>query len=307
MFRRSLPLLATLLAFTIIGCGKKSPTGPSPESGTKIIDVKGDLAFGNVHVNTVAARTFTISNSGTASLSFTGFTAQGGTGSAGFAASPLTGTVPAGSSRTITVQFAPTEPKFYSAVLHVTGDQTAGNEAINISGTGTADLPIIDSFTADPSVIDPGQSSTLNWSVRNATSASIKPSPGDVPLSGSAVVSPVISVTYTLTATNADGASTKTVMVRLNVPDVEYVVTGTPRASVITYSGRNESTLQASSANLPWSYQFSPAKTGDFLYVSAQNDAASGCITVQIKKRGSVYRDATSCGAYVIATASGSW
>jgi hypothetical protein len=90
--------------------------------------------------------------------------------------------------------------------------------------------------------------------------------------------------------------------------NVEYRVTGgTIRANLITYSGRGETTLQDSHVDLPWSYTFTPIATGDFLYVSAQNDLPTGCIKVQIFRRGSLYREGESCGAYVIATASGSY
>lgn len=53
--------------------------------------------------------------------------------------------------------------------------------------------------------------------------------------------------------------------------------------------------------------KFVPIESGQFLYVSAQNDLASGCIKVQILKRGSVWKESESCGAYVIADAYGSY
>lgn len=50
-------------------------------------------------------------------------------------------------------------------------------------------------------------------------------------------------------------------------------------------------------------YIFSP---GDFLYISAQNRASSGTITVTIKLNGATFKQSTSSGAFAIATASGS-
>jgi hypothetical protein len=87
---------------------------------------------------------------------------------------------------------------------------------------------------------------------------------------------------------------------------VEYHVTGTgtSRANLITYATANGGTAQAGPAALPWRFEWL-AKAGDFLYVSAQNDSASGCIKVVILRRAVQFRQTESCGAFVIATASG--
>ena len=52
---------------------------------------------------------------------------------------------------------------------------------------------------------------------------------------------------------------------------------------------------------------FSEKKSpGTFVYVSAQNNQASGTVVVTIYRDGEVFKTSTSMGAYVIATASGS-
>jgi len=73
-------------------------------------------------------------------------------------------------------------------------------------------LPVIASFTATPTSINAGQSSTLQWSVQNSTSVSIS-SIGTVAASGTNSVTPAATTTYTLTATNAAGSVTKTATV----------------------------------------------------------------------------------------------
>jgi len=81
--------------------------------------------------------------------------------------------------------------------------------------------PVIYSFTANPTNIYAGNSSTLSWKVSNATSISIDHGIGTVGPIGETLVFPVISTTYTLTATNAAGFLTKgtTVFVsRLSLP-----------------------------------------------------------------------------------------
>jgi len=80
--------------------------------------------------------------------------------------------------------------------------------------TVSAAVPVVASFTATPTSIDAGQSSTLQWSVTNADSVSIT-SLGTVSNSGTRSVSPTTTTTYTLTATNAAGSVTRTATVEV--------------------------------------------------------------------------------------------
>jgi hypothetical protein len=79
-------------------------------------------------------------------------------------------------------------------------------------------LPAITSFTATPSSITSGQSSTLSWSVTGATS--LRLNPGNITVTGqtSRSVSPTSTTTYTLTATNNAGSLARSVMVTVNLP-----------------------------------------------------------------------------------------
>ncbi len=77
--------------------------------------------------------------------------------------------------------------------------------------------PVIASFSANPSTINAGQSSTLSWgAVTNATSAAIDPDIGGVPTPGSTTVSPNTTRTYTLTATGCGGTVRKQVTIVVN-------------------------------------------------------------------------------------------
>lgn len=75
--------------------------------------------------------------------------------------------------------------------------------------------PVINFFKAEPSQIKYGESSTLSWDVSNATTVEIDHGIGQVPLSGSTVVKPESDTTYTLTAKNIDGTSTKTCTIKV--------------------------------------------------------------------------------------------
>src|SRR5215467_13840323 len=64
------------------------------------------------------------------------------------------------------------------------------------------------SFSAEPTSIQRGQSSTLRWQVSGATSISLDQSIGAVQNAGNRRVTPDSSTTYTLTATGPGGTTT---------------------------------------------------------------------------------------------------
>ena len=78
--------------------------------------------------------------------------------------------------------------------------------------------PVIETFAARPSSIERGQSSTLKWSVRNATNVKIEPSIGAVQPGGSRQVFPQSTGTYTLTATGPGGTAEDTASVSVTIP-----------------------------------------------------------------------------------------
>jgi peptidoglycan-associated lipoprotein len=78
--------------------------------------------------------------------------------------------------------------------------------------------PRIDTFAAEPSTLERGQSSTLRWTVANATNMSIDQGIGAIQANGSRQVTPGNSTTYTLTASGAGGTDTRSVTVSVNAP-----------------------------------------------------------------------------------------
>jgi peptidoglycan-associated lipoprotein len=77
---------------------------------------------------------------------------------------------------------------------------------------------VIGSFTAEPSTIVKGESSTLRWSVSNATSVTIDGGIGTVQASGSRSVSPTENTTYRMTASGAGGDAVAAVTVYVTTP-----------------------------------------------------------------------------------------
>ncbi|MDD5313488.1 MAG: FHA domain-containing protein, partial [Dehalococcoidia bacterium] len=90
--------------------------------------------------------------------------------------------------------------------------------------------PVISSFTASPSYIQPGYSTTLTWSVNNASTVSISPTIGTVASSGSYTLTPGSTTTYVLSAGN--GAGTVTASTTVTVAPVLTTYTTTSSASV---------------------------------------------------------------------------
>lgn len=74
----------------------------------------------------------------------------------------------------------------------------------------------------------------------------------------------------------------------------------------LTYSNAYGDTTQQSNQGNGWYYYFVP-KSGQFLYLSAQNQCDGGYVRVKFVKDGVTLRENTSSGSYVIATISGRW
>jgi peptidoglycan-associated lipoprotein len=71
---------------------------------------------------------------------------------------------------------------------------------------------------AAPATVDRGQSSSLQWEAKNATSVSIQPEVGNVQTQGSRSVNPSSSVTYTAVATGPGGSASDSARVTVRVP-----------------------------------------------------------------------------------------
>jgi hypothetical protein len=108
---------------------------------------------------------------------------------------------PAGS-----IVFLPSGTTTYALKATNSAGSRAEYAKVQVSGGGApsplSGLPVINYFTANPSIINAGSSTTLSWDVSNATSVTIDPQVGSVDLKGTVLVLPMTSTNYTLTASN---------------------------------------------------------------------------------------------------------
>lgn len=168
----------------------------------------------------------------------------------------------------------------------------AGNLAVSTNQTFTTSasvsVPVISSFTASPTSITSGQSSTLSWGVTGATSVSINQSIGTV-TGTSRSVSPTVTTIYTLTATNAQGSVTSNTTV--TVGTVLPPVTGN-----VFYVAPNGSSSGNGSITNPWDMNglntnkaSVPAGSTVYLrggrYVGNFNVSLNGTVAAPIKVR----------------------
>jgi hypothetical protein len=120
---------------------------------------------------------------------------------------------------TAVATFTAVEGNQYIFRLTVTDPGGLSDAARVMVTTRTADAPRILRFTANPNVIDAGQSSTLVWEVQGAENVEIT-GIGRVATSGSSSVSPTQTTMYRLTASNRAGQVNEivTVQVRSGAP-----------------------------------------------------------------------------------------
>lgn len=132
----------------------------------------------------------------------------------------------------------------------------------------TADTPpVIGSFSNSPSVINPGDTTTLVWNVTGANSVNIDQGIGPVDAEGNRIVSPDASTVYTISASNSAGTVTRSAMTTVNMafltpaaaampapaqiptPTPIPTTTPTPAPTVATYT------------STPWGSSAAPANT----------------------------------------------
>jgi hypothetical protein len=140
-----------------------------------------------------------------------------------------------------TQAISPTATTTYTISATNNSGTITASTIITVSA-GTTGAPVINSFTANPSTITVGQSSTIRWNITGATSISIDNGVGSPSLNSTPTISPTSTTTYTLTATNSAGSTTATATLTVTQPGVPVITSFTASPSAIA-SGQS-STLQ---------------------------------------------------------------
>jgi hypothetical protein len=129
-------------------------------------------------------------------------------------ADPADSTLSAGPWVATTTTVNPTVTTTYT----LTARSDAGTTTTVQVQVVVTDLPIISYLTATPAVVDPNQqqSSTLAWSVSNASAVTIVPDApaGALDTTGTLAVTPSSTTTYRITATNAVGSQSQEITVK---------------------------------------------------------------------------------------------
>lgn len=129
------------------------------------------------------------------------------------------------------------------------------------------------SFSASPASINTGQSSTLTWNVPNATSVSISGVGGGLPASGSVIVSPATTTTYTLTSSGGTDCAPIQLQATVNVTACQAISSYSASATTINAGA---STILSYSLSGASSATITDLSTGAVTSVPVQ----SGSLTV---------------------------
>jgi len=148
------------------------------------------------------------------------------TGATSIVISPDIGPVSSSGTRKIS-------PDMTTTYTLVAGGQSGGSIRKSITVTVTAAPPAINSFSLNTGSIYVGQTATLSWNVTGATSVSINPVVGAVSLSGTQNVSPDLTTTYTLTASNNAGNSTASATITVTAANTPVILSFTARPTII--------------------------------------------------------------------------
>jgi hypothetical protein len=100
---------------------------------------------------------------------------------------------------------APTVQTIYKLTAANSGGSVTASTTVSMVAVP---LPVIDYFSATPTNVNAGDTTTLQWNVTGATSVSVDKGVGSVSASGKYPISPAASDNYTLTATNSTGSVT---------------------------------------------------------------------------------------------------
>ncbi len=246
-----------LLLFACLGmpgCSKPSFTG--------LVTNPAIVSFTASAPNIVAGSSSTLSwvTTGATSITITPGT---------FTSASLTGSTPV----------SPTATTTYTLTATNSAGSVTATASVTVSASG-ASLPVISSFTATPTSISPGSSSTLGWTVTGATSIAITPGTfTSASLTGSTSVSPTATTNYTLTATNAAGSKTAKARVTIASSGSNLSITTTTCPGGTQGTAYAGCTIAAGGGTPPYTFSVSTSSSYPSLPEGLSLNASTGVIT----------------------------
>lgn len=112
---------------------------------SRVIELQGELDYGNIPVGDVVRRNLTIRNTGNSPLTVTGISLP-----AGFSGN-WSGLISSGSSQDVEIAFAPVAEQVYLGQITVASDKTSGIHTRGVSGTGViTQIGLQNGVTAGP-------------------------------------------------------------------------------------------------------------------------------------------------------------
>jgi hypothetical protein len=183
------------------------------------------------------------------------------------------------SSASGSTSVSPTATTTYTLTASNSSGSATSTVTVTVN-TNSSSKPTISSFTANPTSINSGLSSTLSWATSGAISIAISPgSFTSTSGSGSTSVSPTATTTYTLTATNTAGSVTATAKVTIVAAGGPVTISTTSCPGGTQGSAYAGCTISATGGAPP--YTFSVSTSADFppLPEGMVLNASTGAVT----------------------------
>lgn len=157
-----------------------------PPAPTRIIKLSASLSFGSVTVGQTATKTLNIQNTGNSALTVSTISYP-----AGYSGNWSSGTIAAGASKDVIVNFKPTDAQSYSGNITINSNATSGINTCALIGMATSPI-VIDITTPVLTITSPADGATVN-----TASITIKGTATDAGRGNSGIVSVTINGTRT--------------------------------------------------------------------------------------------------------------
>jgi len=151
--------------------------------------------------------------------------------------------------------------------------------------------PVINSFSANKSQIEKGETAVLTWTTTSASSVTISPEVGSVATSGSTTVTPTATTTYTLVAKGKSGtsvSSTATITVMPRIPPTINIGQATiqkGKSTTLTWNAPGAVGVwitDIGNANISGTTQVSPPVTTKYTLAAKYIDGTTQSVSITV-------------------------